>query len=81
MILLILGSSILLFALIAVIVWIFTKQITEPIAKLTKLTNKLKEASDLVAKHAVIEEVKEDEMFKSIKQNSEKKKVEAKKKK
>lgn len=78
---LILGSSILLFALIAVIVWIFTKQITEPIAKLTKLTNKLKEASDLVAKHAVIEEVKEDEMFKSIKQNSEKKKVEAKKKK
>ena len=77
---LILGSSILLFALIAVIVWIFTKQITEPIAKLTKLTNKLKEASDLVAKHAVIEEVKEDEMFKSIKQNSEKKKVEAKKK-
>lgn len=81
MILLILGSSILLFALIAVIVWIFTKQITEPIAKLTKLTNKLKEASDLIAKHAVIEEVKEDEMFKSIKQNSEKKKVEAKKKK
>jgi hypothetical protein len=81
LILLILGSSILLFALIAVIVWIFTKQITEPIAKLTKLTNKLKEASDLVAKHAVIEEVKEDEMFKSIKQNSEKKKVEAKKKK
>jgi type II secretory pathway component PulJ len=54
---LILGSSVLLFALISVIVWMFTKQITEPIRRLTELTEKLKQATDVEAKKVVINTV------------------------
>lgn len=68
-------TSILLFLFISAIVYHFTKRISEPIAKLTDLTTLLKQATDIDAKKDVIKMVKEDPMFKDIRDSCELKKV------
>jgi len=49
----------------------FTKQITEPIRRLTELTEKLKQATDVEAKKVVINTVQQDPIFHSIRQRFE----------
>ena len=69
-----LGVSTLLLFIISVIVIVqYTNRITHPITKLTDLTESLKRASDVEAKMLIINEVKDDQIFKFIKEKDSKK--------
>ena len=57
------STSMVLFFVIACIVWSFTNRISEPMRRLTELTTELKEATDAQAKLDIIEKVRNEEIF------------------
>jgi len=59
-------SSIILSVVIWIIIVIFTKRLTQPIQVLTKLTEELKKATDYEGKKKVIQDAKNNEIFKNI---------------
>ena len=62
----IIGCLSLFFTIIAIIVLVFSRQITKPIGALTRFTKDLKQAENKKAKEEVIQQVKRDDNFKDI---------------
>jgi hypothetical protein len=69
LIIIIISASVILFLLISLIVFQFTKRITEPIKQLTLITSELTKATNTEAKQRVIDSrVKDSEMFAAIRE-------------